>query len=185
MATYAFANGRQDGTNLPFAGSIQLHGIGVGPVYESSYAPGSAIHFSDVSVGGSTWLPFEIANVTMDDVGIMPQTDMTILDAIISGPDSSSFSLLDFTPGIVLHQSDEADFLFEFAPTPTVGSKWADVTFLTDVGAELGTPGARLAYTLVGVAVPEPGALALLAAAVLILFGLRRQQDLASATGAN
>ena len=166
---YSFSNGKPDGTNMPFSGNISVGGIGVGPEYESSVAPGSMIDFGEANVGTPALLPLAIGNNSPDDCSVLSLTDLTLLDAVIDGPDAGLFSLLDFTPGMRLHQSDQASFLLEFAPTPSAGLKEATLTFITDQGAALGTPGESFVYTLVGIAVPEPSALILLTIGALAL----------------
>jgi hypothetical protein len=181
-----FSNGSTDGHNQAQAGSVTLSGQGVGPIFHSSRAPGSTLDFGKVEIGDNGRMSLDIHNVSRDpNGGISTLTDLTLLHAIIDGPDAGLFTLAGFHDGSVLHNMDvEALNLWvHFNPDgdTTLGEKHATLTFVTDQGAAFGHAGDIFTFALQGQAVPEPGSIFLACIAVVCLagFGWRRAKRVA------
>ncbi len=80
-----------------------VSGIGVGPVFDSSVA---SIDFGPVEVGTMATSPLQISNTTTDlnvSSDFVAKLSMTLTGFDITGPDSSTFELLGFTPGTLIH----------------------------------------------------------------------------------
>src|SRR5262249_43112505 len=128
--------------------ALNLTGTGVGPIFASNPLSGSTLDFAQVNLGHSATLPLDISNVSLDpNGGNAALTNLTLLSATLSGPDSSLFFLTGFTPGTILAEGDLLNLLVGFAPIgPNLGLKTATLTILTDQGAALGSPGASFTY---------------------------------------
>ena len=166
------------GSNV-ITNSVQI----VGPEYTSNPAPGSTMDFGEVDLGQSSTMTLEIGNLTPDgDLGNL--TDLTLLDATITGPDADAFDLLNFTPGMVLSAGDLFDLLIQFNPD-MLGELNATLTILTDQGAAFGQPGQSFQYQLTGVGTPEPASIlvwSLLFASLLVGWVRMQQRRRAHAT---
>lgn len=162
--TIGFSNGSADGTNSAETVQVTLSGQGVGPIYDSTPPPGP-LNFGDVVIGSNGQLTLDISNISTDpNGGDTTLTDLTLISAVISGPDGAEFSIDGFTPGTVLSQGDVLNLVLNFDPLFPAGDKFATLTILTDQGAPFGLAGASFIYDLMGVAVPEP--------ASMVVFGL-------------
>ncbi len=135
--------------------SHTLTGTGVSPIFSSSITPGSTIDFGQVDSITSKTLA--IQNLTQDnDLGDL--TNMTILNAVITGPDASYFTLSNFTQGMVLSKNQLQNLIItcnwsEF--DPLYAFKTATLTITTDVGAALGSTGQIYTFHLQAVSIPE------------------------------
>jgi hypothetical protein len=154
------------------AGSFSGEGT-VGPLFASSADPARSLTFASVGQ-----LALDIFNDT-DDIATDPNlTALTLISYSITGPDFLLFSLLGFTPGMVLHMGDIAHLQIEFGPV-LPGSYSATLNFLTDQGASFGMPGQSFSFQLSGnytIGTPEPATLGLLGGALGMLAALRRRR---------
>lgn len=163
-----FDNGSADGTNSPQQVPVTLSGQGVGPIYDSTPAPGSTIDFGEVPIGLSASQSLDIFNISTDpNGGDTTLTDLTLLSAVISGADADAFSLFNFTAGMVLGQGDSESLMLAFDSAFPAGARSATLTILTDQNAPFGEPGLAFVYRLQGVATPEPASAAVFGLAVL------------------
>ena len=169
IVTVSYTNGSADGTNSGEVVQVTLSGQGVGPIYDSVPPPGSLLDFGDVVIGSNGQLTLDISNISTDpNGGDTTLTDLTLLSAIISGPDMAEFSIDGFTPGTVLGQGDLLNLILNFDPLFPPGQKFATLTILTDQGAPFGQAGASFVYNLTGAAVPEPASIAVFGIATLV-----------------
>ena len=144
-----FTNGSPAGTNQAHSVNVELQGVGAGPDYGSSRVPGSLIDFGTVAGGQTGRQVLSVSNLTPDgDLGNL--TDLTMLSAIVTGPDSGMFSLGQFTPGSVLSAAAAIDLELLFDPHGQAGSFQATLQLTTDQGAALGTAGQVFTYPLAG-----------------------------------
>ncbi|MEX0702783.1 MAG: choice-of-anchor D domain-containing protein [Planctomycetales bacterium] len=161
---------------------LNLSGTGVGPIYDSTPAPGSTLDFGTVDIGDSASLNLDVTNLSTEIGSADPLTDLTLLSATFSGPDAAAFSIVGFTDGMVLSELDVANFQVVFNASAPPGLKTAVLTILTDEGAALGQAGNSFTYDLQGFAqlaapVPEPTSLALWAIGGLgMAFAARRRR---------
>lgn len=136
-------NGAPDGTNAPHAVEVTLTGNGVGPVFSSDLPPGSILDF-----GSAAMQTLTISNLTPDpDLGDL--TDLTLLSAMISGPDAALFSIDGFSPGTVLSKADTLNLGLGL-DSQGGGQRNAVLTLTTDQGGPFGEAAASFQYSLTG-----------------------------------
>jgi hypothetical protein len=164
-AEIRFSNGSQDGKNLSETLQSYVSGQGVGPVFASTLngtplAPGSLIDFGQVAIGDTAEKLLGIGNITTDP-GEVALTGLTLLRAVLGGPDAGMFSLEDFTPGTVIDKGFWDDFELEFSATGGPVARNATLTIYTDEGAAFGSSGHSFLFNLQAsaLAVPEPASL--------------------------
>lgn len=122
----------------------------VGPQFDTNYGTGGII-----DAGTAQWLgdpaitPLDVTNATTDG-NLGGLTDLTLLSAVIAGPDASQFELLYFTPGTVLAADEIAHLAIRFTASAIEGVKTATLTFTTDQNAPLGTAGDQFVFGLTG-----------------------------------
>ena len=144
---------------------ITLAGKGVGPVYGDD--SGGTLDIGIVDSSGPVGVAFiELTNLSTDGLD-NALTDLSILNALITGPDALLFSTPEFATEII----SEGDTLFvkvQFDATGALdGLKNALLTFSTDQGEALGASGETFEVSLTGEVVPEPATMA-----VLLLGGI-------------
>ncbi len=145
----AFTNGSPAGTNQAHNVNAELKGVGVGPEFGSSRVPGSVIDFGEVASGQTSLQSLNVSNITPEgNLGNL--TDLTLLSAIITGPDAGMFSLRLFTPGTVLSAAEAIDLDLSFDPQGQSGAFQAMLQLTTDQGAAFGAAGQLFAYQLAG-----------------------------------
>ncbi len=128
---------------------LTLTGTGVGPMFDSSAA---SLDFGEVGSGASPSLGLDITNDTSDpDLGNL--TDLTLVSAVITGPDAGLFQLNGFTPGTVLSKGEVANLSVQFNASGPPGAKSATLTFNTDQGAAFGGSGDSFDVPLTGTVV--------------------------------
>ncbi len=146
-----FSNGSADGTNGAETVDAQLFGTGVGPIFDSSLPPGSALDFGNLRPGSSETLSLSIGNVSGDaDGGNAALTGLTLLSATIGGADASLFAVPDFVANTVLHKGQSLDLSLTFDAMDLTGSKVASLSILTDQGMPLGVAGETFTFDLAG-----------------------------------
>jgi hypothetical protein len=146
----------------------------VGPLFASSADPERSLALE----GPVSQAALDIFNDTADIASDPDLTGLTLISYSITGPDFLLFSLLGFTPGMVLHMGDIAHLRIQFGPV-LPGSYSATLSFLTDQGASFGTPGQSFNFQLSGnyaIGTPEPATLGLLGGALGLLAALRRRR---------
>jgi len=169
----AFNNGSADGRNLAETVNANLSGRGVGPVFSSDLAPGSTLDFGTVPQADLKSLILNVSNASTDpNGGNTALTDLTLLNAEITGTDAGLFSIVGFTPGALLHESDLLSLEIAYNGTGAHGDRSAVLTFFTDEGAAIGASGNVFTYQISASLAPEPSSLVLLAIAGLFLGGL-------------
>jgi len=125
--------------------SLSLQGNGVGPELSTS----SQLDFGSVEAGQMPQLDLALTNSTSDgDLGSL--TNLTLVSAQITGPDSARFSLDNFTSGTVISAGSTFDLAVEFDGSLPVGEFDATLTLVTDVGAALGATGQSFVIPLSG-----------------------------------
>ncbi|HUT36856.1 MAG TPA: choice-of-anchor D domain-containing protein [Planctomycetota bacterium] len=176
-----FTNGSDDERNLAQLVLPTVSGEGVGPVYDSTAAPGDLIYFGHVLVGDIAVYHLIIGNISTDpNDGNTALTNLTLLLATPGGDDPGAFWLSGFSPGAVLSEGGALDVEIHF-DTSTPGWRNATLTFTTDVNAPYGSSGASFTYRLRGAVlqswsdIPEPGTLSLLGLGGLALLSRRRR----------
>ena len=168
-----FSNGSADGKNLAETVNATLSGQGVGPTFSSSLAAGSALDFGTIPQADAKSLALTITNSSTDsNGGNASLTDLTLLDAQLSGTNADLFSITEFTARTVLHESDPLTLTIKYLGTGDHGDKSAVLTISTDVGAALGAAGATYTYQISAILAPEPSALVMLAMAGLFVGGM-------------
>lgn len=123
---------------------VTLSGRGVGPQFS---AVGSLV-FDPTSVGGTQTESLAIANVTPDgDLGNF--TNLSLLSAVISGPDAARFSLPGFTAGSVIGAGGvlNLDTVFD-ATGAAPGAYEAVLTLTTDEDSAFGAGGQQFVVNL-------------------------------------
>jgi hypothetical protein len=80
-------------------------------------------------------------------------TSLTLLSAIITGPDEDVFSVGSFVPGTVLPTSDTLSIDLLFAPEGRAGAFQAMLSLTTDQNNAFGVPGEQFNYQLAASAV--------------------------------
>ena len=142
-------------------GTLTLSGTGVGPLYQSTPAPGGTINFGTVAQGTTGVKDLLVSNGSTDP-GAPALTGLTLLTAGVTG--GVGFTLANFTAGTILNEGNMFDLKIDFSSL-TSGPESATLAIQTDQGAALGTAGAVFDYTLTAnvAPAPEPSALAALA----------------------
>ncbi|MBI1370019.1 MAG: choice-of-anchor D domain-containing protein [Planctomycetes bacterium] len=156
----ALDNGNPDGSNSAITQNVALSGTGVGPVYDSTPVPSSIIDFGTVGTGAMSTRGLDIFNVTLDLPDDIALTGLSILDALISGPDADDFMVVGFVPGVIA-KGGMLSLTLKFTGDMTDGLHAATLSILTDEDASFGGDGNEYQYGLVGnveSAVPMPGA---------------------------
>jgi hypothetical protein len=147
-------NGSLDGMNQSETLAMALKGTGVGPVFGSSVPVGSLIDFGEVSHGSYWDIALTLWNSTLDpDLGNLTDLSLPSYTLTLLGGPPLDFSVLDFSP-TVLNKGVSVDYHLRFSPTD--GPVSARLTFLTDVGAPFGGPGASYYFDLLGKGIPLP-----------------------------
>jgi hypothetical protein len=114
-----------------------------------------------------------VSNASTDPNGGNPAlTDLTLLNAEITGSDSGLFLIVGFTPGTVLHQGDLLTLEITYNGTGAHGERSAMLTIVTDEGVAIGASGDAFTYQITASLAPEPSSLVLLAVGGLFLGGL-------------
>jgi peptidyl-prolyl cis-trans isomerase A (cyclophilin A) len=168
-----FSNGSADGKNLAETVNAQLSGHGVGPVFSSDLVPGSTLDFGTVPQANTKSLALSISNASTDsNGGDTSLTDLTLLSAEITGPDSSLFSIVGFTADTILHEGDPLSLTISYNGTGAHGARSAVLTILTDEGAAFGADGNAFTYQISASLAPEPSSLMMLSIAGLFIGGL-------------
>jgi hypothetical protein len=152
---------------------ITLAGKGVRPVYGDD--SGGSLDLGIVDSAGPVGEAFiELTNLAKDGLGDA-LTGLTILSAVITGPDAALFSTPDFIPEIL----SEGDTLLVKVRLDGAGAldgiKNALLTFTTDQGQTLGVSGETFDVSLTGEVVPEPTTLIMLAFGVPALLKAKRR----------
>jgi hypothetical protein len=139
---------------------ITLAGNGVGPVYGDD--SGGTLDIGIVDSAGSVGEAFiELTNLSTDGLD-NALTDLTILSAVITGPDALLFSTPEFAPEIISEGDTLLVKVLLDATGASDGLKTALLTFSTDQGEALGVAGATFEVLLTGEVVPEPATMAIL-----------------------
>ena len=144
-----FTNGNLTGNNQAYNVNVGLLGVGVGPELGTPRVPGSLIDFGVVESGQTSLQSLAVRNDTPDG-NLGNVTNLTLLNAIIAGPDASLFSLGLFTPGTVLSAAEALSLDLVLNPQGQAGAFQATLQLTTDQGAALGTTGQLFTYQLVG-----------------------------------
>ena len=171
-----FANGHRDGTNEVDFYAIAVGASGIGPVFSA----GTKVDLGPIEIAAAGYESFQVANITEDlDGGDGDLTVLTLLSASITGADADAFELVGFAPGVVVEKGGLTSGLALKALNDgsNLGAKSATLTFLTDVGAAAGQPGASYQIALSAVFVPEPSATTMLMMFGIALAGLRRRRE--------
>ncbi|MEX2649842.1 MAG: choice-of-anchor D domain-containing protein [Alphaproteobacteria bacterium] len=189
--TTSFSNGSDDGTNMAQDVVSSLSGLGVGPVFESSVAPDDLIDFGLIEPLTMKTFNLVISNITTDLDFDIALNGLTLLDVVFSGADPVLFSIDGGFSPVVLDPDGVAMTTLTIkysAPSGHGLAHSAILTILTDQGAAFDGEGQSFAFNLAGgttdpkdepgpgngTTIPEPDALLLLGAAMLILGGLVR-----------
>jgi cyclophilin family peptidyl-prolyl cis-trans isomerase len=168
-----FSNGSTDGKNIAEIVNTDLSGQGVGPKYSSVPAPDSTLDFGSVAQEDLTSLFLEITNASTDANGDNTElTDLTILDAEITGADAGLFSIVGLTNGTVLHEGESLNLEIAYNGTGDHGDRTALLTISTDEGAALGVAENSFTYDIKASLAPEPSTLVMLAMGGLFIGGL-------------
>lgn len=130
--------------------TVTLDGIGVGPVFEASRAPGSELSFATVRSLDRREVAMVIRNATPDVTGDAQETDLTLLSVTIDGPHAGRFTAQGVAPGTVLAPDDNAVLTVRFLGAPIVGDRSLNATLIvsTDSGAAYGQPGTQYSWPL-------------------------------------
>ncbi|MEO9191338.1 MAG: choice-of-anchor D domain-containing protein, partial [Acetobacteraceae bacterium] len=144
--TVDVSNGSANGKNQPDSTTLKLSGTGVGPVFASSaYAPGSTIDIGTFAPGAGGFVTLTIANISADP-GLADLTDLTLLRDRIRGADRADFAVTGFSRGDVLGEGDSLVLQLDFLGAPTDGFYTANLRFVTDEDAALGSKGDVFTY---------------------------------------
>ena len=154
--------------------TVTLMGIGVGPRYHSDLTSDSILDYGDVALTDRKPLFLNLSNTSADsNGGDSNLTDLTILDAMISGQDSSLFSIVSFTRGTILHKGDTINVEVDYVGDGTFGLKSATLTIRTDEDAAFGVIGNTYAYQINANVVPEPSTFVMLGVSATLLLTAR------------
>lgn len=161
-----FSNGNTNETNTAQTVIAQLSSTAVSPVYVSSIAPDSTIDFGVVEAFSTSQYTLRIQNLTPDqDLGDL--TKLTILNAIISGPDASYFAM-NFSSSQIISKGGYYDLLLSITnPEWRFANRSATLTIVTDQDAAFGAEGRSFTYNLTALCVPEPSSLFMIIVMVL------------------
>lgn len=145
--------------------TIDLDGVGVGPVFGSSITPGSTLDLGPINTLADVDAILSVSNTTPDNNGgLADLTDLT-LDFSIVGDDAGLFEV-DLVGGEVVGKGGNLDIMVTFLGSLAGGEGTydAELTLLTDEGVALGQTNAGATYTfdLTATVVPEPASLLLL-----------------------
>lgn len=161
--------------------TIGLSGTAVGPVADfglggSPLSPGATLDFGTIAPTVQGSLMLDVLNVTPDpDESNADLTNLTINAVQFSGDDAGVFSVLGFTPGATI--AKDGSVLLEVGFDPAGASGLFDdatITLFTDQGTSLGGDGEQFSFSLVGMAIPEPASLLLLATVFAGMASQRR-----------
>ena len=188
--TYTPTERGSDSTNITVSSNedgsstATLTGTGVSPVFNSSVEPGSTIDFGMIHLNSSVedhpeipptkYETITISNITTD-ADLNDLTDLTILDAYISG--DTPFEIIGFTP-TVLGKGASLEITIRYSTimahnggiAPSLGLKNAVLTLVTDQNAAFGESGDIFTFNLTGEVVPELNSATLLIFALFSLF---------------
>ena len=145
----AFSNGSPDGANQAHSANVELLGVGVGPEFDSSPAPDSVVNFGEVASGETSLQSLSVNNLSPDG-NLADSTSLTLLSAIITGPNADLFSVSEFTPGTVLSASETLSVGLLFDPQDQAGGFQAMLSLTTDQNSAFGTLGRQYTYQLTG-----------------------------------
>ncbi len=139
-------DGSTDGKNTAQSLPAALTGTGVGPTLTSSISAGGTITFGAAS-HSQAW---SISNTTTDSV-LGALTNLDLISATVTGPNSQMFSLSGFTPGTILTMAQVDNLQVMFNPTAAAsGTETAKLTLVTDEGAANGAAGKTISFSLSG-----------------------------------
>ncbi len=155
---------------------VTLSGVGVGPVFDSSMAPGSTLDFDEVLPSTPESLYLDIGNITPDENdGDDALTDLTLLDVVIGGADSDLFDIVGFAPDTLVHKDGVLSLEISYNGAGTPGMKNATLDIFTDEDAALGAIGSIFSYNIAANVVPDPSILVLLIAGSIGPLFVRRR----------
>lgn len=166
-------------------GIVVLTGKGVGPQAATNHDDG-AIKFGLIQAGTMKTLDLDIKNISKDVGFDKSLTGLTLLTASITGAKKDRFSIDGFTPGTVLMPGEDLILHITYSALLNPGTFIdALLTIGTDEGAEFGSHGNDLVFTLTAgtlpidvVSIAEPATFGLLAGpAIATLAILRRRRD--------
>lgn len=151
----------------------------IGPAFDTNFGTGGSYNLGLLDINQAGALDFMIANIS-NDLGYADMlTDLSLLDAEISGINANLFSLDGFNIGTVLSEQGETNFAINFFSAIETFFN-IDVTFSTDQYASFGMPGQSFTFNFLGRftnlpnQVDAPSAIILVSVFTLMLIRLRR-----------